>query len=234
LIYVTSDLHGYPLDRFLALLEKAGFDGKDELYILGDVIDRNGDGGIRMLQWIMSMPNVHMLMGNHEAMLLSCGFLFGEVTEQSTAALRSNEMENLALWMRNGAEPTIHSLSELHRRDPQALNDLLTELRELPLYATVNAGGRDFLLVHAGLGRFAPDKKMREYEPNDFLWCRPSVQDRYFTNVMTVLGHTPTGYLFGEPGKMFRTETWMDIDTGAAGGGNPMLLRLDDLKEFYV
>ena len=75
---------------------------------------------------------------------------------------------------------------------------------------------------------------MREYEPNDFLWCRPSVQDRYFTNVMTVLGHTPTGYLFGEPGKMFRTETWMDIDTGAAGGGNPMLLRLDDLKEFYV
>ena len=71
MIYVTSDLHGYPLDRFLALLEKAGFDGKDELYILGDVIDRNGDGGIRMLQWIMSMPNVHMLMGNHEAMLLS-------------------------------------------------------------------------------------------------------------------------------------------------------------------
>ena len=51
---------------------------------------------------------------------------------------------------------------------------------------------------------------------------------------MTILGHTPTGYRFGEAGKMFRTETWIDIDTGAAGGGSPMLLRLDDLQAFYA
>ena len=33
---------------------------------------------------------------------------------------------------------------------------------------------------------------------------------------------------------MFCTDTWIDIDTGAAGGGAPMLLRLDDLRPFYV
>ena len=33
---------------------------------------------------------------------------------------------------------------------------------------------------------------------------------------------------------MFRTDTWIDIDTGAAGGGAPMLLRLDDLQPFYA
>ena len=38
---------------------------------------------------------------------------------------------------------------------------------------------------------------------------------------------------FGEDGKMFRTDTWIDIDTGAAGGGAPMLLRLEDLQPFY-
>jgi hypothetical protein len=39
--------------------------------------------------------------------------------------------------------------------------------------------------------------------------------------------------MFGEKGKMFRSDTWIDIDTGASGGGSPMLLRLDDLKAFY-
>ena len=43
--YVISDLHGYPLEKFRMLLDKAGFCDDDELFILGDVVDRNGDGG---------------------------------------------------------------------------------------------------------------------------------------------------------------------------------------------
>ena len=42
--YAISDLHGYPVDKFKALLDKASFSDSDMLYILGDVIDRNGDG----------------------------------------------------------------------------------------------------------------------------------------------------------------------------------------------
>ena len=45
MIYVISDLHGYPHDSFLDLLDRAGFGNNDFLYILGDVVDRNGDGG---------------------------------------------------------------------------------------------------------------------------------------------------------------------------------------------
>ena len=33
---------------------------------------------------------------------------------------------------------------------------------------------------------------------------------------------------------MVVTDTWIDIDTGAGYGRAPMLLRLDDLKAFYV
>ena len=81
MIYVISDLHGYPLPRFLQLLRKVDFSEDDFLFILGDVIDRNGDGGVEMLRWLLWHPNVELLLGNHEAMLLSCDFLLDEITE---------------------------------------------------------------------------------------------------------------------------------------------------------
>ena len=74
---------------------------------------------------------------------------------------------------------------------------------------------------------------MSDYTREDLLWHRPSESEVFFPDTLTVLGHTPNGYLFGEEGRMFRTDTWIDIDTGAAGGGAPMLLRLDDLQPFY-
>ena len=49
MIYVISDLHGYPHNRILQLLKEAGFGKEDFLYILGDVVDRNGDGGVESL-----------------------------------------------------------------------------------------------------------------------------------------------------------------------------------------
>ena len=50
MIYATSDIHGYPLDSFLDLLKKVDFGPSDHLYVIGDVIDRNGDGGVAMLR----------------------------------------------------------------------------------------------------------------------------------------------------------------------------------------
>ena len=81
MIYVISDLHGYPLPRFKKLLALAGFSSSDHLFILGDVIDRNGDGGAAMLYWLTFQTNIELILGNHEAMLLSCSFLFDEITE---------------------------------------------------------------------------------------------------------------------------------------------------------
>ncbi len=234
MIYVTSDIHGYPLDGFLRLLEQAGFGDEDCLYVLGDVIDRNGDGGIAMLRWMMNRPNVELILGNHEAMLLSCAFLFEEVTDESIDHLNFEQMQLLLQWMRNGSQPTMQSLRALKEKDPKALYDLLDYLRDAPLYTAVSAGEEDYLLVHSGLGNFLPEKKLSEYTPDELLWTRPSPDDEYFPNVTTVFGHTPTGYYYGEKGKMFRTDTWIDIDTGASGGGTPMLLRLDDLKAFYA
>ena len=232
MIYATSDLHGYPLESFKELLRKARFSDNDYLFVLGDVIDRNGDGGIDMLQWMMFQPNVELILGNHEAMLLACDFLFDEVTMASIDGLTADRLGTLSTWLSNGAQPTLDALRALRDKDAEAIGDILDYLRDAPLYDTVSVGGRDFLLVHSGMEGFSLDRKLSDYSADELLWCRPQPEQRYFDDVLTILGHTPTQY-YGCPGRAFHTPTWIDIDTGASGGKAPMLLRLDDLQEFY-
>ena len=234
MVYVTSDIHGYPLPAFRQKLDEAGFTAEDRLYVLGDVVDRNGDGGVEMLLWMMKQPNVELLLGNHEAMLLSCSFLFDEAAGEPDGGFDFRNTALLLQWMSNGCEPTLRSLRRLRKKDPELLRDLLDYLARAPLHASVSACGRKFLLVHSGLGNFDPGRKISDYSPEELLWHRPEAGEQYFPDVMTVLGHTPAGAFFGTRGKMFQTETWIDIDVGAAGGKiPPMLLRLDDLKAFY-
>ena len=233
--FVSSDLHGYPADGFWRLLEAAGFSDADELIILGDVIDRNGDGGIAFLCWLAMRPNARLIMGNHEAMLLSCRFLFDVITEQSVEALDKSSVSLLANWLSNGAEPTIQALRALFHEDAESALGLIEYLEDAPLFEIVPAGGRRYLLTHAGLGNFSAEKPLEAYKPEELLWHRPALTDEYFPDMTTVFGHTPTQYYGAEyKGRMLRTPTWLNIDTGAAGGGKPMLLRLDDEREFYL
>jgi len=233
MIYATSDLHGYPLKSFKELLRKARFTDGDYLFVLGDVIDRNGDGGIEMLQWMMLQSNVELILGNHEAMLLSCAFLFDEITMASIESLTPDRLGMLSTWLSNGAQPTLDALRALREKDAEALADILDYLRDAPLYDTVTVGDRDFLLVHSGLDHFTQDRLLSDYSSDELLWCRPKPEQRYFNDVRTVLGHTPTQY-YGCPGRAFHTPTWIDIDVGAGAGNAPMLLRLDDLRECYM
>ncbi|MDO4860988.1 MAG: metallophosphoesterase [Bacillota bacterium] len=235
MIYVSSDLHGYPLPAFLRLLEKARFSDADDLIILGDVIDRNGDGGIAMLRWMLQQINVRMILGNHEAMLLSCRFLFDAITDENLAKFDQEKMRLLSTWMMNGAEPTLKAMRELFREDEDTAWEIMEYLSEAPLYEVVDVPGRKYLLVHAGLGNFSWEKRLSEYTPDELLWTRPDINERYFQKAITVFGHTPTEYYGADyAGRMLKTLTWIDIDTGAASGKSPMLLRLDDEMPFYA
>lgn len=235
MIYVTSDLHGYPLHDFLQLLDKANFSDSDDLIILGDVIDRNGDGGIAMLRWMLQQANVRMILGNHEAMLLSCRFLFDTITDKSLARFDQEKMGLLSTWMMNGAEPTLKALKDLFREDEETAWEIIAYLEDAPLYEIADVPGRKYLLVHAGLGNFSKEKRLTEYTPDELLWTRPDIDQRYFQKTITVFGHTPTEYYGAEyAGRMLKTPTWINIDTGAAFGKSPMLLRLEDEKPLYA
>ena len=234
-IYVTSDLHGTTLEDFLSLLEKANFTDRDWLYILGDVIDRNNDGGIEILEWLLYQPNAQLILGNHEAMLLSCAFLFDEVTEENIGKLNTEQLELLENYRLDGGEVTLKTLAKKNKEDRDTVLDILDYLREAPLYETVSAGGKDFVLVHGGLENFRPDKKLSEYKADELIWCWPELEDEYFDDVITVFGHTPTLSFNPEmKGKILKTRTWIDVDAGVAAGCKPALLRLDDLAEFYL
>ncbi len=230
MVYVCSDLHGYPIEKFKKLLESVNFSSNDTLYVLGDVIDRGPDG-IKLLKWMMLQPNVELILGNHEAMMLSCDFLFEEITEDSIDRLTGTKLQTYSVWVSNSGQPTLNALSAMRKSE---IKYLLEYLREAPLYETLTVNDTDFLLVHSGLGAFDKSKKLREYSPTDLLWTRSAFNQRYFDDVTTIFGHTPTVY-YGEEykGKMLKTDTWIDIDVGAGLGLSPLLLRLDDMKEFY-
>ena len=233
MIYVTSDLHGCSLESFRRLLAQAGFRQEDYLFVLGDVIDR-GEHGAELLLWLTEQPNVELILGNHEAMLLACEFLFEEVTDESLDRLTSERFDLLGNWLQNGGGPTLSGLRKILKESPELMEGILDYLRDAPLYEIVEVQGKRFVLVHAGLGNFGPDRDLDDYSPEELLFGRPALDTAYYPDATVVFGHTPTVY-YGEGyrGKAVRTDTWICIDTGAAMGGSPMLLRLDDMKEFY-
>ena len=231
MIYVTSDLHGYPLEKFQELLKSVNFGKDDFCFILGDVIDRGNDG-VKILEWIMLQPNVELLLGNHEAFLLSNEFLFTKITDDSIGQLKPEQLESFCNWIDNGGNSTI---DELRKRTIEELHNIVEYIKEAPLYETVSVNGRDFLLTHSALDNFDKNKSLDQYSEHDFLWHRPSMEETFFDDITCVFGHTPTLlYGSGFRGKILKTESWINVDAGAACGLSPALLRLDDLKEFYL
>ena len=235
MIYVTADLHGIHPKEFQKLLVKANFSDDDFLFILGDVIDR-GEYGAEFLLWLTQQPNMELILGNHEAHLLSCAFLFADVNEESLDALTVENMELVSNWMANGGGTTIKGFRRLLKQDPELVIGILEYLQECPLYEEVEANGKEYVLVHAGLGEnFSPEKPLDEYAASELLFSRPIMDMVYYPDKTVIFGHTPT-FFYGEEyhGKPIRTDSWINIDVGTHAGNSPVLLCLDNQKEYYL
>lgn len=235
MIYVTADLHGIHPKEMQNLLASAKFSGDDFLFILGDVIDR-GTYGAELLSWLTQQPNMSLILGNHEAMLLSCAFLFADVNEQNLDTLTVNSMELVQNWIDNGGKPTMAGFQKLLKQDPELVTGILEYLQDCPLYEEVEAGGKKYVLVHAGLGEsFSPEIPMESYPAEDLLFSRPRQDTEYYSHKTVIFGHTPT-YFYGEMyrGKPVYTDSWINIDTGVYAGNSPVLLCLDTGKEYYL
>ena len=140
--YVTSDAHGHvrALDR---ALEMARPGTQDTVFVLGDMVDRGPDP-LGVITLVRSLPNVHVLMGNHEAMLLE-------------TILKGNQLDMMS-WHMNGGFVTSEQLDALPR---ERYAELMDWLAALPTFAVVETDDarptaapgarRMHVLCHAGI-----------------------------------------------------------------------------------
>lgn len=103
MIYVISDIHGC-FEEFKSLLKQIHFSSSDELYLLGDFIDR-GPEPIKLIQFIMLYPNIYPILGNHEYMAMKIlSKLDLEITENTVDILTTNDIQGYLYWMQESRQ----------------------------------------------------------------------------------------------------------------------------------
>jgi len=179
-----SDIHGH-VKTFRTMVEKVvQLTHEDELYLLGDYIDRGPDSkGVidYILQLKQAGYTVRCLRGNHEEMML-----------QARWSERYHDM-----WTHNGGQATLRSFRVLN-----SLKEIPERywwfLDKLEYYIELD----DYFLVHAGFDfRLYDPFNVEEKEAcNGMLWIRPwtwynRVDEELLEGKMIVHGHTPTAEL---------------------------------------
>lgn len=239
--YVISDIHGR-LGKYKDMLECIELSDGDELYIMGDVVDRGPDG-IRILQDIMGRSNVHMLLGNHELMMLrALGKKHKKDFNYHSIMKLYKKYEAKNLWYYNGGNITDYTFKYLSKKDQIDMIDYLVNT-EVNLDVSVN--NIQYKLVHA-----APIDLYDTYGQNSDNPIEYAVWDRDTINAFpkmpytVIFGHTPTCYFKElDPMKIVKfrdlkgRDEWIAIDCGCSSQSTAArlaCLRLEDMKEYYV
>lgn len=116
------------------------------------------------------------------------------------------------------------------------LGDIIEFIKDFLIYEEVSVSGKDYLLVHAGLGNFSREKDLEDYTLKDLVWERPNYDTQYFPNKYVVTGHTPTQIIRGNPnpGCIYKNKGNIAIDCGAfIPNGRLAAFCLDSGEEFY-
>ena len=177
--YFVSDIHG-EYDLFIKLLEKIKFSENDEMYILGDIIDK-GKYSVKLIKYIMQKPNIHCIIGNHEH-----SFLY------EYYSLMENSPGDFSRVLR--------TLQKRFMDEDESLTfDMIDWLECLPYYAE----GEDFIAVHAGIpeGEDGALVSPADTTPEFLIYDRKFKEPTYAPKCdkCFIFGHTPTVYVCCEP-----------------------------------
>ena len=230
--YVMSDLHGH-YQKYCEMLRLIDFSDADELYILGDTVDR-GPEPMKLLTDMSMRPNVFPILGNHDFMAeYLLHKLSAEITEENCDThLGADDLRVLSGWLTDGGQET---LTDYRKLSPDERLDILDYLAEFAPYEELTVGGNRFVLVHAGLPDFDPARPLRDYDERALLIERTDYTRRYYPDRYLITGHTPTALIDpAHSGRIYRAHGHIAIDCGAAFGKPLGCIRLDDFREFYV
>lgn len=232
--YIISDIHGC-YHEYMELLNKIKFSDKDQLYILGDAVDR-GPEPIKVLKDIMNRQNVIFIIGNHDFIMYT---LMRKLAVEITAKNYDNyladaDILDYHLWLQDGGWVTAEQFRALSKKEKA---DILDYLSEASLYETIEYGGKRYILVHAGLANFSPDKDLDDYDLYDFLEERADYSKRYYPdeNTYLVTGHTPTIYIDGwRKTEVYRKNGHIAMDCCCVGGGKLAAYCIETEEVTYV
>ncbi len=189
---IIGDVHGH-YDGLMLLLDTIAPGTDDQIYFLGDLIDR-GMKSADVVEFVRH-NNYACVLGNHEQMAL--------------ASFPNNEVSSPALqaWLQSGGRATLASYT-----DPVLIMEHLEWFQTLPTYIDLG----DLWLVHAGVHPRIP---IHEQTRDQFCWIRDTfhnIEQPIFEDKLIITGHTIT-FTFPDayPGAIVQGNGWLDIDTGA-------------------
>ena len=225
MVYVMSDIHGN-LERFNSVMSQINLQPEDTLYVLGDVADRFPDG-IEILLKLMSMPNVKMLLGNHDYML----------SKSVKLGVKSGIFD---IWEYNGGNCTYKAFMKLPEEDRKRIIEYIDGL---PLNIDIEVSGKKYKLVHGSpLDWFGKTRESLMYRDAEeyAIWGRIRRHDGEGSDYTVIFGHTPTiNYQYSPLMSIWYGKNLIGIDCGSGFADSVACkyrlacLRLDDMKEFY-
>ena len=135
-------------------------------------------------------------------------------------------------WMNDGGETTVRQFCACSEDEREMI---LEYLEEFSLIEETEAGGREYVIVHAGLEPFDPDKDLQDYDLIACIFWSPDPDQRYYEDRIVISGHTPT-LAFPEPlkGKVIEKNGHVLIDCGCVFGGSLAVYCLDNGQVTYI
>ena len=172
--FAISDIHGC-LSSFKALLTKIGLTTKDQLYLLGDFVDR-GPNSKGVIDYIFELQqsgySVYCLRGNHDDRFL----------------LSKTDLELRDIWAKWGGKQTIKSFGLKEADQLSSIpNKYWNFIEQLPYYFEVD----NYLLVHGGLN-FEHDQPLSDTKAMMYIrYWYDQIDRDWLGDRIIIHGHTP-------------------------------------------
>ena len=188
--YAIGDLHGCSKTFRKLVTEGIRLEKTDELYCLGDYVDRGPDSK-GVIDYIFELREqgfkVHTLRGNHDQMMMDA----------------QKNPESFKDWLRNGGNTTLKSFNV------ESYDELDSKYKRFFYETRFYVETGNYILVHAGLN-FRNDNLFED--THAMMWIRGySVDEKKLAGRIIVHGHTPI------PWEIIRTQNGqqiIDIDGG--------------------
>jgi len=225
--WVIADIHGCANTLKVLVEEKIKPSKSDELYFLGDYIDR-GPGSKEVIDYIWQLRKdeylIKPLKGNHEDLLVNL-YDTEKKSKRPWSFLLSDR--NRKSWFAMGGKETLKSFQV--QSPPQIPEEYIEWMKALDYYVMLEK----FILVHAGLN-FQLDNPF--IDTGSMLWIREfDVIPDKIGNRKIIHGHVPISLQFIDHSIKNSYYQFIDLDngpylTGDSGYGNLVALELTNME----